>query len=527
MNGLVFVDLAACGEKGLSDQCDVCVIGAGAAGIYLAVELVARGMDVILLEAGNKSGADASAIGFDSRFDAELYPGATEGRSFGLGGSTSRWGGLLIPHTLHDLRRSDEGDFDPWQHIVQAVSDNTASVLAKLGWRNGNDFSEFAAERLSESGDALHAAGLDVAAGLFLPFRKKNLVWLLGRKPGNGSRLRIIYNAVVNGWRAVPDASGARIQQAQAVSSNGKRLAVTAKRFIVAAGAIESARLLLELDQSSPRLVIRKSSATGCYLADHLSVPIADVTPSSSQVAIRLFAPRFSMGWMRSFRFLESNPPTDAPRAFSHFIFDNQNSGFALAKEMLGAMQGRRRPSISAKEFISGIGGLAQLGYKRYGRSALYIPPDTKTHLQLDIEQVPLRENGITLGDELDRYGRRIAKIHWRIDERDLENLRITAKRILEKWAGGRFPLPQLLPRLDDCTATKPHDAYHPVGTCRLGRDREAVVDENLKVWGLENLWVVSTGVLPSAGTANPTFTMVCLADRLAEQLADNRRALN
>jgi choline dehydrogenase-like flavoprotein len=52
-----------------------------------------------------------------------------------------------------------------------------------------------------------------------------------------------------------------------------------------------------------------------------------------------------------------------------------------------------------------------------------------------------------------------------------------------------------------------------------MGKNKESVVDENLKVWGVENLWVVSTGVLPSAGTANPTFTMLCLAERLTEQI--------
>jgi choline dehydrogenase-like flavoprotein len=52
-----------------------------------------------------------------------------------------------------------------------------------------------------------------------------------------------------------------------------------------------------------------------------------------------------------------------------------------------------------------------------------------------------------------------------------------------------------------------------------MGDDAEAVVDHNLKVWGVENLWVISTGVLPSAGTANPTFTMLCLTHALAEHL--------
>ena len=56
-----------------------------------------------------------------------------------------------------------------------------------------------------------------------------------------------------------------------------------------------------------------------------------------------------------------------------------------------------------------------------------------------------------------------------------------------------------------------------------MGKEKESVVDENLKVYGTKNLWVVSTGVLPSAGTANPTFTMLCLADRLVEQITQKR----
>ena len=62
---------------------------------------------------------------------------------------------------------------------------------------------------------------------------------------------------------------------------------------------------------------------------------------------------------------------------------------------------------------------------------------------------------------------------------------------------------------------------YHPVGTCRMGSDPEAVVDLQLRVRGVRNLWLVSTAVLPSAGTANPTFTMLCLAEDLLRRLTD------
>ena len=401
---------------------------------------------------------------------------------------------------------------------MQTVSDNSLSVLNKLGWHNGDDFSVFACQHLNGFADTLNVAGFDVAAGLFLPFRKKNFVCLLRRKPRDGFRLRVFYNAVVTGWRTTENAEVAQVKQVLAVSLNGNRLAVTAQRFVVAAGAIESARILLELDRSSSRPMIRESSATGCYLADHLSIAIADVASGSIKTTISLFAPRFSKGWMRSFRFLEWNPPADAPRAFSHFIFDNQNPGFALAKEALGALQGRRWPNLSTADVVSGIGGLVRLGYHRYAHDALYIPPNTQAHLQLDIEQTPVRENCVKLGDEVDQYGRPIARIHWRVNERDVENIRLTARRLLGKWTETNASLPELLPRFNGCDTRKPHDAYHPVGTCRMGVDREAVVDENLRVWGLKNLWVVSTGVLPSAGTANPTFTMLCLAERLAEQ---------
>jgi choline dehydrogenase-like flavoprotein len=52
-----------------------------------------------------------------------------------------------------------------------------------------------------------------------------------------------------------------------------------------------------------------------------------------------------------------------------------------------------------------------------------------------------------------------------------------------------------------------------------MGNDAEAVVDHDMKVWNVENLWVSSTGVLPSAGTANPTFSMLCLTHALAKKL--------
>jgi choline dehydrogenase-like flavoprotein len=120
-------------------------------------------------------------------------------------------------------------------------------------------------------------------------------------------------------------------------------------------------------------------------------------------------------------------------------------------------------------------------------------------------------------------YGRNILAINWSITDLDLKLIEETSIRFISKWNSLNTILPNLeyIPLKD--SDEKPYDAYHPVGTCRMGYDAESTVDQNLKVRGLENAWVVSTGVLPSAGSANPTFTMLCMANHLAKQLLNNK----
>ena len=77
MSGSELIDLRSSDQNPLSIQSEVCVVGAGAAGIYLAVQLASKGLDVVLVEAGDVHCSDASAVGFDARFEKGVYPGAT------------------------------------------------------------------------------------------------------------------------------------------------------------------------------------------------------------------------------------------------------------------------------------------------------------------------------------------------------------------------------------------------------------------------------------------------------------------
>ena len=514
-----WVDLAAGGEVQTA-HADVCIVGAGAAGLYLARKLAESGVSVVLVEAGPLRAIPAHEAGFMPDFGAHRYPGATIGRYFGMGGTTSRWGGALVPHSRHDLRE-EQPSYNSWARIVEVVSNHATSVLTALGYSKNPEFEDFALRKLGTVSESLARAGLDVQSGLLLPFRRKNLLFLLdGGWSGRGS-LRIYYHAVAKSWRTrIADGVESRVSELLAVSRNGHQLRVTAPRFILATGAIESARIVLELQESGEAGVLRKGAAPGVGLSDHLSVPIADVASESNNLAIQEFAPWFQGSWLRGFRLLERKPGADTPRGFAHFVFPMDSVGFRVAKELLGAVQGRRLPRIGAGEILRGTGDLYQLAANQYLRARLHVPADQPIRLQLDIEQAASPGNRVRLGTKTDEYGRRIAQIDWRISEADLGAIRARASSLLARWPGRDAGLPMLIPRVIGSDHAKPHDAYHPVGTSRMGNDLEAVVDQNLKVWGVENLWVVSTGVLPTAGTANPTFTILCLADRLANSIA-------
>jgi choline dehydrogenase-like flavoprotein len=513
------IDARSLGAQLTEVSCDVCVVGSGAAGTYLGVRLAERGLSVVILEAGGRTGVDGARIGIEAEFGRTQYRGATDGRAFGLGGSTSRWGGLLIPHSERDLRRGTDRHLEAWRHIVGTVARNSERVYETLGLRPPRPRGAEIRHLSGRAADALSRAGLELAAAEFLPFRRKNLACLLDRVPDGRGNLRVFLHAVAVHWELFEGGAGKPRVKSVRARCGDCMLSTVAASFVVAAGAVESARILLEMERQVGWRPFRQGAAVGHYLGDHLSCAIAEVPRSERKVAIHHFGPRFAGGTMRSFRIMESCPPEGAPRAFAHFIFQNESAGFQLAKKLLGGLQSRSVPQLSPRELANGATGIVALGWNRVVRSRLHVPYEAKISVQLDIEQQPNYRNRIRLDDQTDSLGRPVPVIEWEITERDHETIQATADRILARWAGSQAGLPELIPLDGDAAGLKPHDAYHPVGVCRLGTDQESVVDPGLHVHGMANLAVLSTAVFPSAGTANPTFSMLCLGEDLAIRL--------
>ena len=64
---------------------------------------------------------------------------------------------------------------------------------------------------------------------------------------------------------------------------------------------------------------------------------------------------------------------------------------------------------------------------------------------------------------------------------------------------------------------SKAETAYHPCGTCKMGVDEMAVVDENLKVKGIQNLRVVDASVMPEIPSANLNAPTLMIAEKASD----------
>jgi choline dehydrogenase-like flavoprotein len=130
-------------------------------------------------------------------------------------------------------------------------------------------------------------------------------------------------------------------------------------------------------------------------------------------------------------------------------------------------------------------------------------------------ELLPQAENRVTLAEEHDEHGLPVARFTHSRCENDRRNMDY-AKGVLEailRAAGAQ-----------DVLSIERY--AHLIGGARMGRDpRESVVDGDQRVWGTPNVFVADGSVCPTQGSANPALTIMALAARLAQRLADGRVA--
>ena len=524
-------DLNQADASGTDCNAQVCIVGAGTAGIFLAQELRRLGLQVVMLEAGEALARKPEEVDQQCEQRGIRYRGADLGRSFGLGGTSALWGGQMIPLTESDMGSRPEVGFAGWPIGYAEVAAYFEVVKQQLGliMRSGSPSALNPSVLASKYSELLTlGSNFDLRLSEWLPFKKRNFSKAFSDTLSRDAGLTVWLNATVVAINRSNSSGSPQIESVVANSPNGRKLLVRPSAVVICAGALESTRLLLEFDEATGGSITAEGAPLGRYFADHLSVTCGRFTCNNWRRFNLAVGPIFSHGVMRTPR-MEltglAQKVLGLTSAFAHFTFVTQgNTGFDVVRSVLRRRQGENQSvSFSPALLWRVLADVSAMAFWRWAYKRLWIPRKAELLLQVDIEQTPNAESRLTLSKQRDNFNRKRLAIDWQITADDVRVIRKVVDITINAWQCSPLrevaELKSTLPEKFDSFATL-YDVYHPTGSLRMGTSAaNSVVNKDLRLWKTENCYVTTTAVFPTAGSANPGLTHLALTARLAAHL--------
>lgn len=513
---------------------EFCILGGGMAGLFIARKLALAGHRVVVLESG-KAGFDEETHELNRIVDVRgRYRRALDGRYRGLGGSSSRWGGRVLPIHEHDAGPRTYVGMASWPFAHAELQRYAEEVEDVFHLPHG----PFGTAALEKAGLAEHfpAADPDFQGRLakWINFRHCNLATVWGKELRGLPNLELWLAATVTDFCL--DVERGRLGAVTATDGRGNSMKVEAERFVLTAGTIESTRLLLWLNAQSGNRAFAGNRALGRYFQDHLKVEAATISRQHQSLSNQLFGYHYVDGTRRSLHLDLTPAAQEADGSTSAFVYaamDLSQSSLSLLKSVARGVQSGQ---LKARELVALTGELPLMmrsAWWLFAKGQVYMPANVRLAVQIAIEQQPVWENHIGLSSERDRLGVPRAEVHWQPTARDEASFRSTAARLRRYWTRAGLdqtaPLTWLLGEAGDETRFVDRaEAYaHPSGSTRMGTDpATSVVGPDLTCHAVPNLSVVSASVFPSSGSANPTYTILQLALRHADDLLSGGVAL-
>ncbi|MEL7461145.1 MAG: FAD-dependent oxidoreductase [Pseudomonadota bacterium] len=504
---------------GQSLTADVAVVGAGPAGLALALALARAGRSVLLLESGGMrpdAASDALNAGTSNLTD---YPFQTS-RARAFGGATTRWFGACVP--------LDEDDFTPrawvpysgWPIGAGDIAQDMGAARAFFGLPARSDYEDALEEH------PLATAGLAVKPVLF---SQPNDLGQAYRDDVRGDpNIRCILGVTIT---QLAQSAPGQISGLVARHPGGSAFDITAGAYVLAAGGLETPRLLLASRDQAPNGVGNTHDVVGRYHMEHpiRSVGVVSLARPGLGAGLGDFTEIRRHGDVRA----QATLGLSAPMRRAHGLLDMHARAYRFhpleadpAVIAAKALLGRPPPDgadrrLSATLLARGLGKIARYGAWHYRQKLFASTRPEHLRLLAFVEQEPDPENRITLSDQTDRFGTPLPHLSYAestVMTHSLERtLHLMDAALRQAGVGALHSDPTTL------AALKGYDSYglHPMGSTRMSDDaRMGVVDANLKVHGVANLFVVGSSVFPTGGAANPTLTIVALALRLARHLA-------
>ncbi|HUB96422.1 MAG TPA: GMC family oxidoreductase [Stellaceae bacterium] len=508
-------------------ESELCIVGAGAAGITIARELIGAGFRVALIESGG--------LDFDSNTQA-LYAGSDIGRPFldltvcrlrYFGGTTNHWGGWCLPLDPVDFETRpgvphsgwpfDRPYLDPWYKRAQPICQLGPFDYDIAAW--GIDETlipdpfrgpDFVVKMLQESP----------------PTRFGEVYRTALQQAGN---VTVYLNA--NALFFAANDEGTEVSHLPVKTLSGVDLVFKAKFYVLAAGGIENARLLLLSGRTVAAGIGQPQAPVGRYFMTHLVYRGGVIVPTNPYIDLDFFTGRDGIhhvvdGVDRKFvSYFGLSDDTMRRQSLSgaRFLWMYKFAPVADAVDAVKRLAERKDDRAKAWTDLGtvfrNIDGLAEQGARKVVLHEGL--PVEALDVGFSSEQLPNPESRVELGTDLDPLGLPRVAVDWQVTADDKRHAYRTVSLLGAEL--GKAGFGRLKSSLVDDDTTWPDNFYgdeHHTGTTRMHRDpTQGVVDENCCVHGVANLHVAGSSVFPTIGSANPTLTIVALALRLADYL--------
>jgi choline dehydrogenase-like flavoprotein len=547
---------------------DLCIVGAGAAGITLARSFADAPFRTVLLESGGLTlDSETQQLNAGELSGLPYFP-LVGARLRYFGGTTNHWGGTCRPFTAVDFEGTPGIPDTSWPISLDDVAPyyEEAGRIARL------DSSDWDAatwiERSRHEALPLDPTQIETRIAQIVNPDLRSFNGGYADEVEAAAQVTTYLHANVVEIRLSDDhgAVGELV-----VATPGRSFSVTARTFVLAAGGIENPRLLLASSRQQPAGVGNGAGLVGRYFIEHPRFIGGIVEPLDPGLAAALYDVH-TVDETRILGYLALN---DDLRRAEGLVDVQMRLGIVLQE---GHQRASESEDVEALRRLidrvrgRGVGGdpvgdaaraiddltswrrllipgaplplpqpdlvriiadatpdeLDALVPEFFGDVAVFgigeitgSAPIDRIELSTRIDPVPNADSRVTLGTDRDAFGMPRPDLHWALGRTDRESVE-RALEVLGQELGrtGLGRLQVRLPADDDAWPDDLEGGYHHMGTTRMSADpTRGVVDADCRVHGLANLYVAGSSVFTTGGSATPTLTLIALSLRLADHL--------
>jgi len=512
-------------------NCDVCIIGSGAAGVATSLRLYNHGINILIMESGEFKPNQSTQKLYD--LDNIGYPLRKNfmSRARYHGGTTNIWSGRTMILRRIDFDERDWVSNSGWPityrnmmfYYKEAVN---LLKLPRLNWYNSDSWVyKMNKHEKSFTKDCNISVNASLWGTKTINFRKEYFSILKRSR-----NLHVYLNS--NLIKINLDESGNHVSRLDFSSLNGNLLSVKPKICVLACGGLENARLLLNSKHQKAFGLGNENDCVGRYYSDHPRTIMGTVV-LNKEVRLPLFSGspfsegkiqlgiQFSDDYQRSNKLL--NNYVSLEPVIPDYIIQSYDRIIRLGKRFLRKGYSGKRLNFSTTipnipEIIYYFTPKELLPHKLYNLIYPYIK-DLNENNVLRVanycEQAPNPQSRVILSKEKCELGLHKITLDWRVgndEEINVLALHGLLDSYLKKNNSGKFHS-----NYNDLEFT---DASHHIGTTRMSNSpKNGVVDSNCKVHNIDNLFIAGSSVFPTSGHSNPTLTIVALSIRLGDYI--------